>query len=99
MKTGKFLREWRKKAGLSQYDLAKKLKVTDAYVARIEGKWESKPSVKMFLRICKVLKIPASSYMQYIDTVRVVRKEGRKQNWDFVTYGCEGRGVVPRRPN
>lgn len=56
IKTGKLICECRKKQGMSQKDLAKKLNITDKAVS----KWErgvSFPDISMLIPISKVLEI------------------------------------------
>ena len=50
------LREKRKRLGLSQYMLAKKVGISQSFVNEIESGRKS-PSIDMFFKLCEVLEI------------------------------------------
>lgn len=63
---GKELREARKKAGLSQEQLAEKAGVHRTYVSLLERDVKS-PTVDVLLRICRALEMKASDILKRID--------------------------------
>lgn len=56
---GTALREYRRTAGLSQRDLAKKTGLDFSYISKIENGRLSPPSADTIVQICKVLDLPA----------------------------------------
>ena len=63
---GKELREARKKAGLSQEQLAEKAGVHRTYVSLLERDVKS-PTVDVLLRICRALETKASDILKRLD--------------------------------
>lgn len=53
-KLGKSVRKYRKQAGLKQYQLAEKVRLSDKYVQLIEA-GERKPSLKTIYKIARAL--------------------------------------------
>lgn len=63
---GKELRRARKKAGLSQEQLAEEAGIHRTYVSLLERDMKS-PTVDVLLRICNALEIKASDILKRID--------------------------------
>ncbi len=56
-KLGKMLKAYREKKGMTQVQLAKRAKVTQAYVAMLEAGVKKNPSLATLRRIAKALKV------------------------------------------
>ncbi len=57
---GKMLKAYREKKGMTQVQLAKKAKVTQAYLAMLEGGAKKNPSLATLRRIAKALGVPVA---------------------------------------
>jgi transcriptional regulator with XRE-family HTH domain len=66
---GKLLREAREKAGLSQEDLAARARVHRTYISLLERDKKS-PTLKVLLRICKALGVPAADLVAKLESRR-----------------------------
>lgn len=58
------LKELRKNRGFTQKSLAEEIGVSQACISRIES-GADEPSLRVFLKICKILKITTISEWQY----------------------------------
>lgn len=63
---GDELRKERLKAGLSQEELAAKAKISRNYVSLLELN-EKSPTVQMLTRVCKVLRVRASTLLARVE--------------------------------
>ncbi len=61
---GKMLRSLRKREGWSQVDLAKKAKVSQAYIAKLETGVKKNPSLATLKRIAKALGVPVEQLLK-----------------------------------
>ncbi len=61
---GKMLRSLRKQEGWSQADLAKKAKVSQAYIAKLETGVKKNPSLATLKRIAKALGVPVEDLLR-----------------------------------
>jgi transcriptional regulator with XRE-family HTH domain len=61
MKHGEMIKNARKRAGITQQELANKLGLTQNYIALIEGN-KRIPSSDTFLKICEILNISDGSF-------------------------------------
>ncbi len=61
---GKMLRSLRKQEGWSQVDLAKKAKVSQAYIAKLETGVKKNPSLATLKRIAKALKVDVGELLK-----------------------------------
>jgi transcriptional regulator with XRE-family HTH domain len=66
MDVGKHLREAREAAGLTQTQLAEKADVHRTYVSMLERN-EKSPTLDVFFRLCKALKVSPSKMMAHIE--------------------------------
>ena len=57
------LREIRKKRGLTQKELAEKVKVTQAYISMLENR-KAFPSMKLLKRLARVLEVSPEEILQ-----------------------------------
>ena len=63
-KVGVALREARARQGITQVDLSKKAKVSQAYIARLEGGDKKNPSLAVVQRLAKALGVPIGELLQ-----------------------------------
>ena len=61
---GKVLKTCREKKGMTQVQLAKKAKVTQAYLAMLEGGAKKNPSLATLRRLAKALKVPVGELLE-----------------------------------
>ena len=61
---GKMLKAYREKKGMTQVQLAKRAKVTQAYVAMLEGGVKKNPSLATLKRIAKALKVDVGDLLK-----------------------------------
>ena len=64
MKLGKRLKQLRKRKGLTQVALAKRLTVTQGYIAQLEGGYNKAPSLAMLRRLAKALGCKVSELVE-----------------------------------
>jgi XRE family transcriptional regulator, regulator of sulfur utilization len=58
------LKTLREEKGLTQVDLAKRAKVTQSYVAMLEGGNKANPSLAILQRLAKALGVPAAKLLE-----------------------------------
>ncbi len=58
------LKAYREKKGMTQVQLAKRAKVTQAYVAMLEGGVKKNPSLATLKRIAKALKVDVGDLLK-----------------------------------
>jgi transcriptional regulator with XRE-family HTH domain len=58
------LRALREAKGLTQVDLAKKARVTQSYVAMLEGGEKKNPSLAILTRLAKALGVPVTTLLE-----------------------------------
>ncbi|MDE2231824.1 MAG: helix-turn-helix transcriptional regulator [Candidatus Omnitrophica bacterium] len=75
-KLGMIIRDYRKKAGLKVYELAKKIGVTHVWITKIE-KHNDLPSIVVYMNIEKTLKLPPSLRIQYFKEKYPEASEGQ----------------------
>ena len=63
---GNVIRRYRKAAGLSQVELAKRLKVDQTHISKIEQE-ERMPSVELLSQLARCLNIPAAELISFGD--------------------------------
>ena len=63
---GNVIRRYRKTAGLSQVELAKRLKVDQTHISKIEQE-ERMPSVELLSQLARCLHIPAAELISFGD--------------------------------
>ncbi len=61
---GTMLRTLRERKGLTQIELAKKAKVTQSYLAKMETGEKTNPSVAVAKRLAKALRVSISDLLQ-----------------------------------
>ena len=61
---GKMLRSLRERKGWSQVDVAKKAKVSQAYIAKLEAGVRKNPSLATLKRISKALKVEVGELLK-----------------------------------
>lgn len=61
---GKMLKAHREKKGMTQAQLAKRAKLTQAYVAMLEAGVKKNPSLAMLRRIAKALGVPVEDLLK-----------------------------------
>ncbi len=66
---GRYLRELREQAGMTQEQLANKAKLHRTYVSMLERDLRS-PTIGVFMRLCKVLGIRGSELLARIEAGR-----------------------------
>ena len=80
-KLGNLIREKRREFGLTQSELAKKVGVTDGYIAKIEIGYQA-AGLKTLYKLFEVLKIPEDEILEYDSSFlsllsRVADKSGK----------------------
>lgn len=63
-RVGRVLKTLREQRELSQRDLAKKARVTQAYIALLEGGEKKNPSLDVLTRIAKALGVPVGELLE-----------------------------------
>lgn len=58
MNNYKIIKEYRKKAGLTQQQLGEKVNVSSAYIQQLENGIKNNPSLEIIIKISKILDIP-----------------------------------------
>jgi transcriptional regulator with XRE-family HTH domain len=58
------LKGLREEKGLTQIDLAKKARVTQSYVAMLEGGEKQNPSLAILKRLAKALGVPVTALLE-----------------------------------
>lgn len=62
-RTGTMLKQLRKKKGLTQVELAKKARVTQAYIAKLETGDKTNPSLAILRRLAKALRVSVTELL------------------------------------
>lgn len=62
---GKHLRMLRTQAGLTQFDVASKAKISVQYLQNLEGKRPKNPSLETICSLAKALDVPSWRLMQF----------------------------------
>jgi transcriptional regulator with XRE-family HTH domain len=63
-RVGRMLKTLRERRAMSQRDLAKRSKVTQAYIAFLEGGNKKNPSLAVLTRIAKALGVPVTELVK-----------------------------------
>jgi transcriptional regulator with XRE-family HTH domain len=74
---GKFLREARDAAGMSQEEVSAKGRVNRSYLSQVERGLKS-PTVSMFMRICSAIGVSASELIAKLESAESRSKPRRK---------------------
>lgn len=64
MDLGKRLKALRTHRGLTQVELAQKVKVTQAYIAQLEASTQTNPSLATLRRLAKALKVTVAELVE-----------------------------------
>jgi transcriptional regulator with XRE-family HTH domain len=64
MKLGTRLKQLRTAKGLTQVALAKRLKITQGYLAQLEGGYNKAPSLAMLVRLAKALRVDVAELLK-----------------------------------
>lgn len=62
-RTGTMLKQLREKKGLTQVELAKKARVTQAYIAKLETGDKTNPSLVILQRLAKALRVSVTELL------------------------------------
>jgi transcriptional regulator with XRE-family HTH domain len=60
---GRMLKAHREEQGLTQMELAKKARVTQAYIAQLEGGDKKNPSLDILKKLAKALGVPVTELL------------------------------------
>ncbi|MDA2911417.1 helix-turn-helix domain-containing protein [Nitrospiraceae bacterium AH_259_D15_M11_P09] len=63
-KLGRALRTLREEKGLTQTDLAEKVKVGQSYIAMLESGDKTNPTLEVMQRLAKALKVPVTELVE-----------------------------------
>ncbi len=58
------VKQLREQKGLTQEALARKARVTQGYVAQLEGGWRKNPSLPTLRRLAKALGVPVTALLE-----------------------------------
>lgn len=89
-----YLRELRKRAGLTQEDLARALEVSNTYIHQLETGKIDAPTEERCVQLAEILKVPAGEVWEIARKERLLRYARREGIEGEIELGEGGNGVL-----